>query len=215
MIDNKTQPPALLDALEALRAASSYFAERADAEYFTDSPAPVGNEEMRLLCMMDANIANLERFAQATEQPPALHDLRARYIEVLARLAGNTVFFPYEKDALNAAIAALSTPASEAVAFTGWTKADGKTLWLKHDGEPMLSPGKHESLGTNQAIYPYTAPQPSAATVTVDALLALQRYDLSDDIGWVMAMPKPDGKWIEAADLDALLSAGAVQGGAK
>lgn len=36
----------------ALEECEAYFDERADAEYFADSPSPVGNEEMRLLVMV-------------------------------------------------------------------------------------------------------------------------------------------------------------------
>ena len=35
--------------IEALEACEEYFDQRADAEYFPDSPGPVGNEEMYLL----------------------------------------------------------------------------------------------------------------------------------------------------------------------
>lgn len=40
------------DVIEALQEAEAYFDKRADAEYFTDRPQPVGNEEMRLLCLV-------------------------------------------------------------------------------------------------------------------------------------------------------------------
>ena len=35
--------------IETLEACEEYFEQRADAEYFTDSPGAVGNEEMHLL----------------------------------------------------------------------------------------------------------------------------------------------------------------------
>lgn len=38
--------------LEALDACEDYFDSRADAEYFTDSAAPVPNEEMKLLTLV-------------------------------------------------------------------------------------------------------------------------------------------------------------------
>jgi len=43
-------------------------------------------------------------------------------------------------------------PGEEAV-VTGWTKADGKTLWMEHDGEPLLRAGIHGDLGSNKAIH--------------------------------------------------------------
>ena len=39
---------------EALDECDDYFDSRADAELFTDSPLPVENEEMRLLCVVRA-----------------------------------------------------------------------------------------------------------------------------------------------------------------
>lgn len=39
---------------EALKECETYFAERADAEYSTESAAPRGNEEMRLLSLLRA-----------------------------------------------------------------------------------------------------------------------------------------------------------------
>lgn len=48
------------------------------------------------------------------------------------------------------------------VAFTGWTKADGVTLWLEHDGEPALRAGKHGDMGCNRAVYLYTRPADAA-----------------------------------------------------
>ena len=39
---------------EALDQCEDYFDNRADAEYFTDSPTPVPNEEMTLLCVVRA-----------------------------------------------------------------------------------------------------------------------------------------------------------------
>lgn len=49
------------DALaEALRQCRGYFDDRADAEYFTDSPTPLPNEEMRLLVEIDDALATLE-----------------------------------------------------------------------------------------------------------------------------------------------------------
>lgn len=46
---NKQLRAALTKAAAALAEADEYFDQRADAEYFTDSAAPVGNEEMRIL----------------------------------------------------------------------------------------------------------------------------------------------------------------------
>lgn len=43
--------------LEALENAGEYFDQRADAEYFTDSPGPVGNEEMTRLTEIKEAIA--------------------------------------------------------------------------------------------------------------------------------------------------------------
>lgn len=37
---------------DVLRECEEYFDQRADAEYFTDSPSPVGNEEMKMLCLI-------------------------------------------------------------------------------------------------------------------------------------------------------------------
>jgi len=39
---------------EALEECDDYFDNRADAEYFTDSPSPIGNEEMNMLMMVRA-----------------------------------------------------------------------------------------------------------------------------------------------------------------
>lgn len=43
----------------ALQECESYFEERADAEYFTDSPDPCGNAEMRILMEVRAAIEGL------------------------------------------------------------------------------------------------------------------------------------------------------------
>ena len=41
------------DRMEAaLEECEEYFDQRADAEYFTDSPSPVGNEEMTMLVLV-------------------------------------------------------------------------------------------------------------------------------------------------------------------
>ena len=45
----------------ALQECEAYFEERADAECFTDSAGPVGNDEMRLLVEVQAAIANLPK----------------------------------------------------------------------------------------------------------------------------------------------------------
>ena len=45
------------ETLDALRETETYFADRADAESFTDSPSPYGNEEMRLLCIVRSALA--------------------------------------------------------------------------------------------------------------------------------------------------------------
>ena len=42
------------EAETLLRDCEEYFDQRADAEYFTDSPAPVGNEEMNMLTAIRA-----------------------------------------------------------------------------------------------------------------------------------------------------------------
>ncbi|MDX1559057.1 MAG: hypothetical protein R3193_09140 [Marinobacter sp.] len=39
--------------LEILRTLRDYFSDRADAEYFTDSPSPVANEEMEMLALVE------------------------------------------------------------------------------------------------------------------------------------------------------------------
>ena len=41
----------MFDALDEVR---EYFDQRADAEYFTDSDSPKGNEEMSMLAVIDA-----------------------------------------------------------------------------------------------------------------------------------------------------------------
>lgn len=45
-------PDLPIDVVEALQECEAYFDNRADAEYFTDSPYPKPNEEMRLLVMV-------------------------------------------------------------------------------------------------------------------------------------------------------------------
>jgi hypothetical protein len=45
---------AIDELVEVLEEAEAYFDNRADAEYFTDSPQPVGNEEMRHLTTIRA-----------------------------------------------------------------------------------------------------------------------------------------------------------------
>ena len=52
-IMEKVYKARLAEAHEVLAECREYFYERADAEYFTDSPEPVGNEEMTLLCMIE------------------------------------------------------------------------------------------------------------------------------------------------------------------
>ena len=37
---------------EALKECEEYFDQRADAEYFTDSPTPIPNEEMKMLVLV-------------------------------------------------------------------------------------------------------------------------------------------------------------------
>lgn len=49
--------PEMRDALERAR---EYFAERAEAEYFTDRASPVPNEEMRILVEIDEALAKAE-----------------------------------------------------------------------------------------------------------------------------------------------------------
>lgn len=48
---------------QALVDAREYFAERADAEYFTDSQRAHGNTEMQLMSAMDEALAALSRAA--------------------------------------------------------------------------------------------------------------------------------------------------------
>jgi hypothetical protein len=45
----------------ALLACEAYFEERADAEYFTDSASPCGNEEMQLLVEVQEALRRLEQ----------------------------------------------------------------------------------------------------------------------------------------------------------
>jgi hypothetical protein len=47
----------------ALEECQEYFSQRADAEYFTDSPSPVGNEEMRLLTEVEVGLELLKEVA--------------------------------------------------------------------------------------------------------------------------------------------------------
>ena len=51
---------AYYDAIEALDACEDYFDKIADAEYFENSPLPVGNEEMTLLCTVQSVLAKME-----------------------------------------------------------------------------------------------------------------------------------------------------------
>lgn len=51
---------AIQKAREALSEAIDYFDGRADAEYFTDSPSPVPNEEMKRLVECQEALAALE-----------------------------------------------------------------------------------------------------------------------------------------------------------
>lgn len=51
---------AMLSVIEKLEPVREYFADRADAEYFTDQPTPQGNEEMRLLVAVEDAINTLE-----------------------------------------------------------------------------------------------------------------------------------------------------------
>lgn len=39
------------------------------------------------------------------------------------------------------------------VKLTGWTKADGHTLWMTEDGEPVFREGHLPDLGPNKAIH--------------------------------------------------------------
>jgi hypothetical protein len=43
--------------LEALRECEEFFDQRADAEYFIDSPTPVGNAEMKMLVLVREALA--------------------------------------------------------------------------------------------------------------------------------------------------------------
>lgn len=73
------------------------------------------------------------------------------------------------------------TPAGGEVVLTGWTKADGKTLWMEHDGLPVFNEGKHDDLGTNKAIHLYTHP-PVADAALVNFILSRDLYALLTDI---------------------------------
>lgn len=47
------------------------------------------------------------------------------------------------------------------IKVTGWTKADGKTLWMENDGEPMFREGHLKDIGTCRAIHlTGTLPEP-------------------------------------------------------
>lgn len=57
----KIQSP-LKEVHETLSQVCEYFEERADAEYFTDSPSPIPNEEMRHFASCKEAIELLERY---------------------------------------------------------------------------------------------------------------------------------------------------------
>ena len=64
--DAQTKAPDVV--FQALVDAREYFAERADAEYFTDSPRAHGNAEMQLMSAMDEAIAIWNRAATGEKQ---------------------------------------------------------------------------------------------------------------------------------------------------
>jgi hypothetical protein len=51
------QREAAPEMFEALRECEEYFDQRADAEYFIDSPTPVGNAEMKMLVLVREALA--------------------------------------------------------------------------------------------------------------------------------------------------------------
>ena len=61
------------------------------------------------------------------------------------------------------------------VVVTGWTKADGETLWMEHDGEPMFRAGRHPDSGANRAIY--LVPESLSACIAVPEGFDIQRID--------------------------------------
>lgn len=50
-----------MTTIEVLQECREYFEQRADAEYFSDSPTPSGNEEMRLLVMVEQAVEQMNR----------------------------------------------------------------------------------------------------------------------------------------------------------
>ena len=55
----RAPPIWLADVREALEEVEDYFDQRADAEYLPGQAAPVGNEEMRMLCIVREALAVL------------------------------------------------------------------------------------------------------------------------------------------------------------
>ncbi len=49
------------DLVAVLKVCEEYFDQRADAEYFTDSPQPKGNEEMSLLTEIRATLKKVKQ----------------------------------------------------------------------------------------------------------------------------------------------------------
>ncbi len=69
--------PQVAGLREALQEVEDYMDQRADAEYFTDSPAPVGNEEMRLLGLVRAVLTDIAEAAAGWHRVPETY--RERY----------------------------------------------------------------------------------------------------------------------------------------
>lgn len=79
------------------------------------------------------------------------------------------------------------------VVVTGWTKSDGKTLWLEDDGVPMFRIGRYSDIGTNKAIHligriPSSindAQQPAGAVAVASIVSARRPYGVPA-INWLM-----------------------------
>ena len=68
--------------IDALRECEEYFDQRADAEYFTDSPSPVANEEMKLLQTVRAALSS-RAASDAVAQTKTLTTVRERVLDLL------------------------------------------------------------------------------------------------------------------------------------
>ena len=58
----------LVELLDVLRECEIYFDERADAEYFTDNSAPIGNAEMGMLALVLEAIRKATRLTTEAEK---------------------------------------------------------------------------------------------------------------------------------------------------